>query len=225
MNLIWQLMFCILIGYAFGNFSPAYLFGRTKGYDIREEGSGNAGATNAFILVGKHAFFITAALDILKAFLACTLCRFLFPELPHAAPLAGASCIIGHMYPALLRFHGGKGLASLGGVVLAWRWKWFLLLLAIAIVIAFATRYVCLVAPTMSIVFPGVYYWKTGYVAGALILLIPAIPIFIKHWPNFVHIADGTEMRTNFIWDKEGELRRIGKWDEKSLEQLARRGK
>ena len=222
--MIWQILFCILIGYAFGNFSPAYLFGRTKGYDIREEGSGNAGATNAFTLVGKHAFFITAALDILKAFLACTLCRFIFPELLIAGPLAGASCIIGHMYPVLLRFHGGKGLASLGGVVLAWRWKWFLLLLAIAIVIAFATRYVCLVAPTMSLVFPGVYYWKTGYALGAAVLLIPAIPIFIKHWPNFVHIADGTEMRTSFIWDKEGELKRIGKWDEKTIEKLERRG-
>ena len=76
----------------------------------------------------------------------------------------------------------------------------------------------------MSLVFPGVYYWKTGYALGAAVLLIPAIPIFIKHWPNFVHIADGTEMRTSFIWDKEGELKRIGKWDEKTIEKLERRG-
>ena len=60
----------ILIGYLLGNFSPAYLFGKTKGYDIREEGSGNVGATNAFILVGKWAFFVTAGLDILKSFVA-----------------------------------------------------------------------------------------------------------------------------------------------------------
>ena len=221
----WQILLCCLIGYAFGNFSPAYLFGRTKGYDIRQEGSGNVGATNAFLLVGKHAFFITAALDILKAYAACELCRRLFPALSAAYPLAGVSCILGHMYPALLRFHGGKGLASLGGVILAWSWKWFLLLLAAAIVIAFATRYVCLVAPIMSLVFPACYYWRTGLLADALILLIPAVPIFIKHWPNFVHIAEGTEMRTSFIWDKEGELKRIGQWNEKTARQLERREK
>ena len=56
---------CALIGYFIGNFSPAFLFGKTKGYDMRKEGSGNLGATNAFLLVGRHAFFITAALDIL----------------------------------------------------------------------------------------------------------------------------------------------------------------
>lgn len=214
---------CILIGYFLGNFSPAYLFGRTKGYDIRKEGSGNVGATNAFIMVGKNAFFITAILDILKAFVAWKLCQVLFPALEFAAPLAAVACIIGHMYPVFLGFKGGKGLASLGGAILAWRWKWFFILLAVAIVIAFATRYVCIVAPTMSVVFPACYYWKTGLLGASLILFIPAIPIFIKHWGNFVHIREGTEMRTSFIWNKEAELKRIGQWNEKTKKQLERR--
>ena len=212
------------VGYLLGNFSPAYLFGRLKGYDIRVEGSGNVGATNAFLLVGKSAFFITALLDILKAFAAWKICEGLFPQLLLAGPLAGVSCILGHMFPVFLGFHGGKGLASLGGLVLAWDWKWFFLLLVLAIVIAFTTRYVCLVAPTMSLVIPGCYYWQTGFLAGALILLIPAVPIFIKHWENFVHIYEGTEMRTSFIWNKEAELKRIGQWNEKTQEQLKRRG-
>ena len=54
-------------------------------------------------------------------------------------------------------------------------------------------------------------------------LLFPAIPIFYKHWPNFVNIRDGTEMRTDFIWNKEGELKRIGQWNEKTIEQLNNR--
>ena len=62
------------------------------------------------------------------------------------------------------------------------------------------------------------------FLAGALILLIPAVPIFIKHWENFVHIYEGTEMRTSFIWNKEAELKRIGQWNEKTQEQLKRRG-
>ena len=214
---------CILIGYLFGNFSPAYLLGKTKGYDMRKEGSGNLGATNAFLLVGKYAFFITAALDILKAFLAWKICESLFPSVPAAGQIGGTACIIGHMYPVFLRFHGGKGLASLGGVILAWRWEWFFLMLGIAILLAFGTRYVCLVAPTMSLVFPGCYYWKTSFLLGTLILLIPSVTIFIKHWGNFVQIYEGTEMRTSFIWNKEAELKRIKQWNEKTQEQLNRR--
>ena len=75
----------------------------------------------------------------------------------------------------------------------------------------------------MSVVFPVCYYRMTGLLGCALILLIPALPIFLKHWENFVHIREGTEMRVSFIWNKEAELRRIGRWDEKSREQLNRR--
>ena len=221
--LIWKVSACILIGYLLGNFSPAFLFGKTKGYDIREEGSGNVGATNVFLLVGKYAFFMTAILDILKAFASWKLCQLLFPDLVTAGPLAGSACIIGHLYPVFLRFKGGKGLASMGGVVLAWSWKWFLILLATAIVIAFTTRYVCLVAPTMSLVFPACFYWQTHLLMSIVILLVPAIPIFYKHRENFVRIREGGEMRTSFLWDKEAELKRIGKWNEKTIEQLNKR--
>ena len=214
---------CMLLGYLLGNFSPAFLFGKTKGYDIREEGSGNVGATNVFLLVGKYAFFMTAILDILKAFASWKICQLLFPDLVTAGPLAGAACIVGHLYPVFLRFKGGKGLASLGGVVLAWNWKWFLMLLAAAIIIAFATRYVCLAAPTMSLVFPACFCWQTHLLASTLILLVPSIPIFYKHWENFIRIREGTEMRTSFLWNKEAELKRIGKWNEKTIEQLNNR--
>ena len=225
MSMILQISLSVSLGYMLGNFSPAFLFGRAKGYDIRKEGSGNVGATNAFILLGKNAFFLTALLDILKAYAAYTLCTLLFPTLPAAGPIGGAACVIGHIYPVLLRFHGGKGLASIGGVVLAWDWRWFFLLLALAIVIAFGTRYVCLVAPTISLVFPGCYYWRTGLLVSTLILLIPAVPVFAKHWENFVRIRNGSEMRTDFIWNKEAELKRIGKWNPKTASQLDRRGK
>ena len=220
-----SILLCCLIGYALGNFSPSYILGRRKGYDIREEGSGNAGATNAFLLLGKNAFFLTALLDILKSFAAWRLCALLFPTLPFAGPIAGSACILGHIWPVLMRFRGGKGMASLGGVILAWDWRWFLILLAAAILIAFGTRYVCLVAPIISIVFPVIHYIFTKDLTSSLILLIPAIPIFAKHWENFRRIRTGEEMRTSFIWNKEGELKRIGKWNEKTQSQLERRNK
>ena len=92
MSIPMQVFICCLIGYVLGNFSPAYLLGRIKGYDVREEGSGNAGATNAFILLGRNAFFLTAILDILKAFAAYKLCQQLFPELSAAGPIGGTLC-------------------------------------------------------------------------------------------------------------------------------------
>ena len=222
---ILQVLLCCLLGYALGNISPAYLLGKAKGYDVREEGSKNVGASNVFMLVGKYAFFLTALLDILKAFAAWILCGLLFPELPIAPAIGGAACVIGHIYPVLLGFRGGKGLASLGGVILAWDWKWFLLLLGLAVLIAFGTRYVSLAAPVISLVFPACYYWMTGLLLSALILLIPAVPVFVRHWENFRRIARGEEIRTSFIWNKEGELRRVGQWNAKTASQLRRRGK
>lgn len=202
---------CCVIGYLLGNINPAFVFARVKGYDPRVDGSGNAGASNAFILAGKYAFFATAILDILKAFLACRLCRWLFPSLPVAEQIGGVSCILGHMFPAVLRFRGGKGLASIGGVILSWDWRAFLALLTLAVLIAFLTNYICFVAPTMSVLFPALYYWQTRYLAAALILLIPAVPVFWKHLENFRRIREGTEVRMSYLWNKDGELRRIGR--------------
>lgn len=202
---------CCIIGYLLGNINPAFLFAKLKGHDPRVDGSGNAGASNAFILAGKLAFFATAILDILKAFLACRLCRYLFPSLPLAEQIGGVACILGHMYPAALRFRGGKGLASLGGVILSWDWRAFLILLAMAILIAFVSNYICFVAPTMSLLFPALHYWHDRSWPAALVLLIPAVPIFLKHTANFRRIREGTEVRMSYLWNKDGELKRTGR--------------
>ncbi len=206
-----QILYCILSGYLLGNINPSFLFARWKGYDARVDGSGNAGASNAYILAGKTAFFITAGLDILKAFAACRLCRMLFPDLNVAEQIGGVSCILGHMFPVVLHFRGGKGLASLGGVVLSWNWETFLILLTIAIAIAFVTNYVCVVAPVMSAAFPGLYYWQSRFLPATLILMLPFLPIMLKHMENFRRIRNGTEVRLSYLWNKEGELKRIGR--------------
>ena len=202
---------CCIIGYLLGNINPAFLFAKRKGYDPRVDGSGNAGASNAFILAGTLAFFATAILDILKAFLACRLCRYLFPSLPVAEQIGGVACILGHMFPAALRFRGGRGLASLGGAILSWDWRFFLALLALAILIAFLTNYICFVAPTIALLFPALYYARTRFWPAALVLLVPVIPVFCKHLENFRRIREGTEVRMSYLWDKDAELRRTGR--------------
>ena len=205
-----QVLACLLLGYLFGSLSPSFVIGKLRGYDVRRSGSGNAGASNTVILVGKAAGFVVALLDILKAAAAWWLCAALFPELRLAGILGGVAAILGHMFPVWLRFHGGKGLACLGGVILAYDWRTMLMMLVLAILIAVVTNYVAIATVSMSMIWPVYYGLRTAFWLGALVLLIPAVPILIKHLANFRRIRKGEELRLSFLWKRQAELDRIG---------------
>lgn len=202
------------IGFALGTVNPAYVIGLRKGYDIRKRGSGNAGASNLLMLEGKKAGVLVMAFDISKAAVSVELCRKLFPKLEVAGELAGAGCIFGHMYPPLMGFKGGKGLACLGGTILAFSTHDFAAALFAETVLLMATRYLCLVPITASVLYPIYHGITTGNWKGAGILGSVALPMFSKHIENLKRIADGTELKIDFLWDKEAELERIGWVDE-----------
>ena len=206
----------VLIGYAFGCISPSFLIGKLHGIDVREEGSGNAGASNTVIMVGKMAGLTVALLDILKSALAWWICAMLFPGLPVAGPIAGSAAIVGHIFPVTLHFHGGKGLACIGGVVLAYSPRALLVLLGVALLIGIVTRYVAVVTVSMSVIWPLYYGLATALWVGAAILAVPAIPIFCKHVENFRRMKTGEELRLSFLWNRDGELARIGHPDDSS---------
>ena len=210
MMLAAKLAACILLGYLIGCVSPSYLIGKLRGYDVRQSGSGNAGASNTVIMAGKFLGFIVALLDILKAAGTWWLCAALFPELAAAGPLAGVSCLLGHLFPIFLHFRGGKGLACLGGLALATSPKTLLILFGVALLIAVLTNYVCVVTVTMSAVVPVYYWFLTGFLLGALILAVPVVPIFLKHLINFRRIREGKELRLSYVFNKQKELDRIG---------------
>ena len=211
MNIAIQIILCLLLGYGLGSLSPSYVIGRLRGYDVRTSGSGNAGASNTVILVGKLAGLTVALLDILKAAGAWWISAALFPQLRLAGILGGVGAILGHMFPVWLRFHGGKGLACLGGVVLAYDWKTLLLMLALAILIGVVTNYVAVSTVSMSVIWPVYYGLRTAFWLGAGVLLVPAVPIFLRHLINFRRIRDGEELRLSFLWNKQEELARIGR--------------
>ena len=208
---IMQLSCCLLLGYLLGSLSPAFAVGKLKGYDVRKSGSGNAGASNTVILVGKLAGFFVAVMDILKAACAWWLCAALFPQLRLAGIVGGVSAILGHMFPIWLRFRGGKGLACMGGVILAYDPKSLLLLLIVAIAIGVVTRYVCIATVSMSFIWPAYYGLCTAFWLGAGVLLVPALPILLKHLENFRRIRSGEELRLSFLWNRDSELKRIGR--------------
>ncbi len=114
----------LVIGYAFGLFQTGYLYGKSKGIDIRSEGSGNAGTTNSLRVLGVKAGLITFLGDLFKAILAVVLVHFLFREkYPQAVKVlelyAGFGAVLGHNFPFYLKFQGGKGIACTSGMILA----------------------------------------------------------------------------------------------------------
>ncbi len=214
MNIAIQIILCLLLGYALGSLSPSYVIGRLRGYDVRTSGSGNAGASNTVILVGKLAGLTVALLDIFKAAGAWWISAALFPNLRLAGILGGVGAIFGHMFPVWLHFHGGKGLACLGGVVLAYDWKTLLLMLALAILIGVVTNYVAVSTVSMSVIWPVYYGLRTAFWLGAGVLLVPAVPIFLRHLVNFRRMRKGEELRLRYLWRKDEELQRIGYTDD-----------
>ena len=108
---------CLAIGYLFGLFQTAYIYGKMHGIDIRQHGSGNAGTTNTLRVLGTKAGLIVFAGDVLKCVLAVVVCSILFgkkyPEMVYLWKMyAAAGAILGHNFPFYLNFKGGKGISS-----------------------------------------------------------------------------------------------------------------
>ena len=205
MYIIWSL----LIGYLIGGINPAYMIAKHRGFDIRKHGSGNAGASNAVITMGKKVGLISALFDIIKAFFAVELANFLFPTTVLAGSVAGESCILGHIFPVFMRFRGGKGLACLGGVILAFNPLVFVIMLLSELLLVLIVDYICVVPITASIVFPVVYVWMSKDAIGAALFGVIALIMLFKHVENLQRIRNGTEFHFSFLWKKNKEFDRL----------------
>lgn len=204
-----EVVVCLLIGYAIGTISPAYIIGAIRGFDIRKKGSGNAGASNVMIVIGKAAGIVCALLDIVKPCISIWLTRKLFPLFGLAFPLTGAACILGHIFPFYMKFKGGKGLACLGGVVLMTDLRLFFALMLIELAVVLVVNYICVVPMTASVAYSVIYGVMYKDSLAALIFFVVAVVIFFKHTENLRRIKEGTEIRFSFLWKKEEELERI----------------
>lgn len=117
-------VFCLLIGYVFGLFQTAYIYGRLHGIDIRNYGSGNAGTTNTLRVFGTKAGLLVLVGDIMKCILAVVITAVIFdkshPDMVYLLKMYTAmGAIIGHNFPFYLQFKGGKGIAATAGLILS----------------------------------------------------------------------------------------------------------
>ena len=192
-----------LAAYLLGSLPTGYLVARARGVDIRAHGSGNIGATNVFRILGKPAGIFVLFVDGLKGYAACAwvpglmLQWFGNPEIP-ADPLrilAGIAAVLGHNYTCWLRFKGGKGIATSGGVLAALVPGALLIILTIWIVVFALTRYVSLASISASFALPFAT-WVTRQSLAMIVVTasMGALAIY-KHRANIHRLLEGTENR------------------------------
>ena len=197
----------LIIGYFIGNIETGYIFGKLNKMDIRNYGSGNAGATNTLRVLGPKAGLIVFLGDFCKSLIPCLVVRFIFRDnvsLSYVYMLyIGLGVVLGHNFPFYLGFKGGKGVASTAGIIMALDIRIAAVCLAIFIVIVAVTRYVSLASIVVMIIFIGMSHMlvKTsyGFTDGSspmefrlLIVIIGFLSIFM-HRANIKRLLNGTE--------------------------------
>ena len=143
---------CLIVGYLFGLIETGVLYGKLKGVDIRNYGSGNSGTTNALRVLGTKAGLIVFLGDFLKSLIPCLAVTFIFKNIEPYANIyqlfvlyAGFGAVLGHNFPCYLNFKGGKGIATTAGTIVGLLNGWMILILLILFVaVVAATRYVSL---------------------------------------------------------------------------------
>ena len=187
-------LWTILLGYFLGCSNMAVYIAKLKKIDLRCNGSGNPGTSNAVILMGWKAGILVGLHDIGKAYLAVALAKLLFPELAAVAEVAGIACVLGHIFPFYLKFKGGKGFASYIGMTLALNWKFALIVMVVVALITLVTDYLVLGTFTTILAVPVYVGIATKSFLAVLILCVGTAVIFYKHRENMVRLYKGTEI-------------------------------
>lgn len=206
-----MVMYCIIaiaIGYIFGCCQSGYFVGKLSGLDIRNYGSGNAGATNVLRVLGKRKSLCTFLGDALKGFIPVLVVKFLVgPALFGTGAdgiassqllqlMVGFGAVMGHDYPFFLGFKGGKGISTTGAVMMAFDWRMGVLSIIIFLVTVIPTRYVslgsCLLSAALVIEMAVFYPGRIDLLIMAVLFAYFAI---YRHRANIKRLMNGTESK------------------------------
>ncbi len=194
----------LVIAYLIGSIPSAVWIGRLfYSVDVREYGSGNAGATNTFRVLGKRAGIPVLIIDILKGVAAVQL-PYLSELLPSSVPFVnlqlalGVASLFGHIFPVFAAFKGGKGIATLLGIILAVDPSAALVSICVFGIVFFATHYVSLSSITAAITFPIVviFVFKTQIPSLVIFSMFIAVLVLITHQKNIERLIKREEAKT-----------------------------
>ncbi len=199
-----NILLAILIGYLLGNINASYLLGKIfKGIDIREQGTSNAGAANAVIVMGWKLGAATFLIDALKAAVAMWIVKYINNGNTDLSVLAGVMAMFGHIYPVFMKFKGGKGIASILGIMLGLNWFIAVVLYITIVLGAVITNYLVLGELLILILFPVAVY-LLGYSTFVIVLIIFACLLSAyKLRENFSRTFKGTEQKLSSVLNKK----------------------
>lgn len=184
----------LVAAYLTGAFPTSLVVGRIRGIDLRQHGSGNLGATNAFRVLGWKAGLFVFLVDLCKGFIP----TFFFPKWDHSsnASLAlayGGAAILGHVFSIYVRFKGGKGVATSAGVLLALAPYAVVIGMVIFAAIVAMTGYVSLGSIAAAVSLPVIIYFYHGISPVLYLALALALFVIFAHRANIKRLARGEE--------------------------------
>jgi glycerol-3-phosphate acyltransferase PlsY len=201
--MVYSLVIGILVSYFLGNLNGAVLISAMMHDDVRSHGSGNAGLTNFIRNFGVGSALYVILIDAGKAVLSCLVCGLLLEpyEMGAAgAALGGLAAMLGHVFPALLGFKGGKGILSGFFVALMLDWRIALVILAVFAIAYGVTKFVSLGsvlgAATFGIAFAVLHYDDVIVMISGIVMALLTI---YMHRENILRLLKGQERKTNLF--------------------------
>jgi glycerol-3-phosphate acyltransferase PlsY len=210
----------LLIGaYLIGSFATAVWVSKgVYGMDIREHGSGNAGATNTFRVLGPKAGTFVMLVDMFKGVLAVRLSYILpiynepeqITQLVNLQVGLGLAAVVGHIFPIWAGFRGGKGIATLFGMVLAIQPLVALCCVGVFLMILFLTRYVSLSSIIASIAFPVLilFIFREKEVFYRIFAIAVALMVVLTHQKNIARLLTGSESKVPLFKNRKNKHER-----------------
>lgn len=197
----------ILGAYLIGSIPTAVWVGkRFYNVDVREHGSGNAGATNTIRVLGPKAGIPVLLIDVLKGFLAVSLVHYSSFTAGTDAHMnfqlvLGFLVVLGHIFPVFASFRGGKGIATVLGVVIAVHPLGALISLAIFAVVLLISRYVSLSSMLAAIIFPFVivFYFKVQFISLIIFAVLISVMVVLAHKQNIGRLLRNEEPKANIF--------------------------
>lgn len=200
-----------VVAYLIGSIPTAVWYGQGFfGIDIRQHGSGNAGATNVFRVLGKRAGTIVMLIDVIKGYTAAILSTLLWhtdvitdTEVMTFKIIFGLVAVVGHLYPIFAQFRGGKGVASLLGMMLAIHPEMALVCIGIFLLVVIASQYVSLGSILAALAFPILLLLRIFGEKESPLLIVFGFIVFLMvvltHQKNIGRLWRGQENRTVLI--------------------------